>query len=149
MPISWFCQECGANLTGATRLCPSPEVIILHKVGNCPRCGETDLKSIPPGFRRSFGFPLWGFGDRVGGVSKSIVDSRVLTLLDRHARTINSRGRHDIGTYMRNGLTGYGECRRVPCRARFNVGYPVDVPNAEPIITDDTATGAPCPNVLS
>jgi hypothetical protein len=57
--------------------------------------------------------------------------------------------RSDMGTRLRDALTGYGECRRVPCRARFRVGYPAGVANAEPVVTDDTATGTRCPNLLA
>jgi hypothetical protein len=80
-------------------------------------------------------------------MTKTIVDSRVKAKLDSHAQTINTdrAACHRITTHMRDGLTGYGECQNSKCQAGFNVGYPVGVANAEPIITDDSATGSKCP----
>jgi len=81
-------------------------------------------------------------------MTKTLVDPRIKAKLDQHTAEINharpSTG-HRIGPHMRDALTGYGECLNVPCRAGFNLGYPVGVANAEPIITDDNARGTKCP----
>src|SRR6202035_2248250 len=79
---------------------------------------------------------------------KPITDPRIHGKLTEHANAINEARPttgHDIAIFMKDGLTGYGECRLVPCRAGLNVVYPVGVADAEPIITDDSATGSKCP----
>ena len=76
---------------------------------------------------------------------KPITDERIYAKLTEYAHAINiarpTTG-HDIGTYMRDGLTGYGECRRVPCRA----GFDVRLVDGEPAIMDNSATtDSKCP----
>lgn len=80
---------------------------------------------------------------------KNIVDQHVRRKLEETAQSLNQRTKHNIGIFMRDGLTGYGECQRVPCRAGFNVGYLAGLEGAEPVVTDNTAEGTPCPSLLT
>jgi hypothetical protein len=46
-PSSYYCQECGMNLTGSTSQVPSAMVLQTH--GICPQCNKkTEWKTIPP-----------------------------------------------------------------------------------------------------
>ena len=69
----------------------------------------------------------------------------VKTFLDTYARRINGETKHRMTIEMQGADTGYGRCLNAGCTAVFRGGHG---PDGKPIISEDSALGSPCPNVL-
>ena len=60
---------------------------------------------------------------------------------DAHARRINGDSKHKMTTEPLGAETAYGECHNSNCQA----GFYVEVANGKSVVTDDSASGTPCP----
>ena len=69
----------------------------------------------------------------------------IKTFLETRARRINGESKHRMTVEMESADTGYGRCLNAECKAIFRGG---NGPNGKPIISEDSALGAPCPNTL-
>jgi hypothetical protein len=69
----------------------------------------------------------------------------IKTFLDTRARRINGETKHRMTVEMQEADTGYGRCLNAGCKAVFRGGNGQD---GKPIISEDSALGSPCPNLL-
>lgn len=70
----------------------------------------------------------------------------VKMLLETHARRVNGETKHRMAVEMQDAETGYGRCLNTGCKATIRGGYAL---SQQPIISEDSALGSPCPNTLS